>query len=208
MNRQKDRREAKMKKAAFFLLFAGSIAVSAEAATTIPCVATGVSSPVTVTAPGASAARLYFRKSGTPNFYYVDLKPGLAGFWGMLPRPEKGTSVEYAAEITGAGGATARETAAVVSQTPGCSPALNPDESRLADNLVVGQTTAGDKVPPGFECKGIVSVITPENKLESNSCSNALPYFIGGAAAVAAGVLIYDNNHGHGHGHHVSQSTP
>lgn len=195
-----------MKKVTVLVLFAGLTAVSIEAATTIPCLAPGVNSPVTVTAPGASAARLYFRKSGTASFYYVDLKQGPAGFWGVLPRPEKGTSIEHAAEITGAGGAKTRESTAVVSQTPGCSPALNPDESRLAENLVVGQTAAGDNVPPGFECKGIVSVITPDNRLKSNSCFNPVPYYIGGAAAVAAGVIVYDHNHGHIH--HVSQSTP
>jgi hypothetical protein len=188
-------------------VLSGLACLSVEAATTIPCLVPGANSAVTVTAPGATAARLYFRKSGTPNFYYLELRSAPTGFWGVLPKPDQGTSVEYAAETTTAGGTPAREEAAVLAPAAGCGPVLDAEQSKLANNLVVGQTAPSDNVPPGFECQGIVSVITPDNKLESNSCTNPLPYYVvGGAALVAGGVIIYDNNHRNNH--HASQFRP
>jgi hypothetical protein len=174
----------------------------------VPCVAPDVNSPVLVNA-GPPAARIYFRATGTPSYYYVNLKPAAAGFSGVLPRPLKGTSVEYQIETADASGARMRGASTVLGATSGCAPALDAMQSQMASNLIVGQTADTANVPPGFDCKGIVSVITPGDELKSNSCPRSpLGYYIGGAAAVAAGVMIYDHNHGNQRHHPPSPSTP
>jgi hypothetical protein len=167
----------------------------------IPCIAPHVNSAVAVSEAGAVSARIYFRKQGTANWHFIDLKSGPSGFYGVLPRPEQGTAIDYQVETTDASGSKKKGPEMGVSPSPSCQPVLSPEETNLASNLVVGKTAdEASDVPVGFECFGIVGALNSAGELGPVICKKRgilLPVMIGaGAAVVGGGILIYDNNRG------------
>ncbi len=174
----------------------------------VPCIAPHVNSPVAVSEPGAASGLVYFRKQGTTEWYFIDLKSGPSGFYAVLPRPEEGTVVEYQVETTAASGNKRKGPATGVSPSPSCTPTLSPEQTSLASNLVVGKTVdATPDVPAGFECSGIVGALTTSGELRTVTCKKGgilLPVVIIGSAALGGGAyLIYKNNH-----REVSKSRP
>jgi hypothetical protein len=165
----------------------------------IPCIAPHVNSAVAVSEAGAVSARIYFRKQGTANWHFIDLKSGPSGFYGVLPRPEQGTAIDYQVETTDASGSRKKGPETAISPSPSCQPVLSPEETNLASNLVVGKTAdEASDVPVGFECFGIVGALNSAGELRPVICKKRgilLPV-IGAAAVVGGGILIYDNNRG------------
>ena len=140
------------------------------------------SSPIT-------QARVYFhsaaRKTGD---YYLEMRQGEAGnYWAFLPYPvSETTAVQYRIVARNADGPeTATETYTVPTASS-CQLTLTGEETRYANNLVVGFTSdAQPAVPDGFRCKGIVSKITAAGELKPcEECRDVLG--AGGAAAGAA----------------------
>lgn len=118
-------------------------------------------------APG-QMPRLYFRWRGQTDFYWVamEAEPGRR-FWGIPAKPEKrNTEVEYyVALVDPAGRVGTRSEAKVVKVTRDCDLRLTPKERGIAENLIVGETTAeqqGEKVV-GFLCKGVIARINSES---------------------------------------------
>ena len=193
MMRKKSRPSSRV----FLVLLVLLMASPSWGADVVPCIAPHVNSAVAVSEAGAVSARVYFRKQGTANWHFIDLKSGPSGFYGVLPRPEEGTAIDYQVETTDASGGKKKGPEAGVSPSPSCQPALSPEETNLASNLVVGKTAdAASDVPAGFECVGIVGALNPAGELRPVTCKKRgilLPVIIGTAAA-GAGVLIYENN--------------
>jgi hypothetical protein len=146
----------------------------------------------------ATSVRVYYHAVGTPEEYYEEMRlnPG-GGYWEMLPIPKGDTKgIIYRIQETDADGKVLSSLEAPVPVTNTC-PLVVPtsDESKFANNLVIGQTA--DKqttVPPGFKCDGIVSKITVAGDLKSNDECRKYPagLLIGAAALglVGAGVAV------------------
>jgi len=192
------RRTSNLSSRVFPVLLVLLMASPSWGADAIPCIAPQVNSVVAVSEAGAVSARIYFRKQGTPIWHFIDLKSG-SGFYGVLPRPEQGTAIDYQVETTDANGSRKKGPEIGVSPSPSCQPALSPEETNLALNLIVGKTAdEASDVPAGFECFGIVGALNPAGELRPVTCKKRgilLPVIIGTTAA-GGGILIYENNRG------------
>jgi hypothetical protein len=102
-------------------------------------------------------ARVYFRATGTPNWYYVDMKPEAPCHSGYLPRPKKSTGkIDYYVEAV--------DKSFVQSRTPEFSPEIvgNATECKKKAapgvpnaNVIVGAAPGAPIVPFGFAGAGI-----------------------------------------------------
>lgn len=144
-------------------------------------------------AKAAGGVRVYFHKAGaTSGDYFIQLTAGEGDeFVGVLPAVSAGTdAVEY---HVAALDADAKETAlvsATASVTDTCAATLTSDEEKLAKNVVVGETVAGQpEQPEGFACKGVVGVITASGELKQNDqCRKGGGAFLT-VGALGAGIL-------------------
>ena len=142
--------------------------------TTISCASPAA--PVRVTAripaPGASA-RVYFKARGEQDEYYVDMRRSTTDdtMWAFIPAPMTTTpSFTYrivAMDVAGVQVATPLSTATVTASCPAQSwPA---EQQRVASNMIIGLTLPDQSsVPPGFQCRGVVSYITSMGELLPN----------------------------------------
>ena len=132
------------------------------------CVPIAGNARVTAVWKGAgqvTAARVYFRASGTKDESFLELRRASdsSGFWAVLPVPGEGVeAIRYRLVLKDADG---REAVAgpVDALVTGSCPvvALSQDERAYAKNLVIGQTGASQSaVPGGFSCAGMVAVIS------------------------------------------------
>ncbi len=161
---------------------------------------------------GWSSVRVYFRKNGSPDFYYLELRSdGLGRFWGALPRPEDGTrmvDLQFAAKD--GDGVETRSPLQMVNVTSTCPSTLSPEQERFAHNLVVGETvnTQSGAVLTGWQCNGVVSRINVNGQLRPDATCHAvviaalakgadrilLPAAILGGAA-AGGLIVHAREH-------------
>jgi hypothetical protein len=118
---------------------------------------------------------VWFRAEGEGDEYYTLMRPSSANpdlYWGYLPIPLAGETdfVEYVIEATDASGAKLRSEVYRVDVSESCQvDELTDEEKRIAQNLVVGLTRAGQvQIPPGFRCAGIVSTLTASGDLMPN----------------------------------------
>lgn len=196
MMRQTLRRSSRV----FPVLLALLMASPSWGADVTSCIAPHVNSAVAVSEAGAVSSRIFFRKQGTANWHFIDLKSGPSGFYGVLPRPEQGTAIDYQVETTDASGSKKKGPEMGVSPSPSCQPVLSPEETNLASNLIVGKTAdEASDVPAGFECFGIVGALNTAGELRPVNCKKGgIPLLVigAGAAVVGGGILIYDNNRG------------
>jgi hypothetical protein len=124
---------------------------------------------------GWSSVRTYFRKSGSPDFYYVELRSaGQGKYWAALPRPEESTvTVEVQMAVRDAEGKESRTPIQNVPVTTSCSWSLSPEQYGFAQNLVVGETSPSQtgQVIAGFLCDGVISRIDASGNLKPDeSC--------------------------------------
>lgn len=196
MMRQTLRRSSRV----FPVLLALLMASPSWGADVTSCIAPHVNSAVAVSEAGVVSSRIFFRKQGTASWHFIDLKSGPSGFYGVLPRPEQGTAIDYQVETTDASGSKKKGPEMGVSPSPSCQPALSPDETNLASNLIVGKTAdETSDVPAGFECFGIVGALNTAGELRPVNCKKRdiiWPAVIGAAAIVGGGIISYQNNPG------------
>ena len=181
-----------------------SMAICAQAEV-VPCIGPGVNSPVGVPAANATSAGIFFRSQGTPAWYSVELKPEAGGFYGVLPRPEEGTVVEYQIETTDAAGKKVRTDTTRLAASS-CKPTLTPEQKTMASNLVIGKPTDdAPDFPPGFSCTGIIGDLSPSGGLKPTVCNRKKPvpvalYAVGGVVLAGGGYALYR--------HYASASKP
>jgi hypothetical protein len=108
--------------------------------------------------------RVYFRwrNHGTTEFYWVSLEAEPDGtYWAVLPRPEeRNTEVEYYMSVVDAAGREKARSAGENRRVPvrkDCTVRLNERQQGVAENLIVGETSAQQFRKPvfGFLCPGV-----------------------------------------------------
>lgn len=134
---------------------------------------------------GWSSVRTYFRKLGTSDFYFLEMRSAGNGlYWCVLPKPEATTkAVELYIAAKDDQGKEVRSDATKVDVTTPCQVTLTPEQASLARSLVVGETSPNQqgREVVGFSCDGIISRLTAAGKLVADEfCRKA------GAEKVAA----------------------
>lgn len=159
------------------------------------CIPTTANALVTaqVTPAGAEHVRVYFKRHGEKDYYFVEMRAGQAqGFWGVLPKPECGT--KQVDMYVAAGEMKSEErTVDVRADKNSCGVTLTAEQSQYAQNLVIGETVPGqkDKAVLGFCCQGIVArlegngPVRPDQVCRDQKMAKA-PCTCGPAAIVAA----------------------
>ena len=193
-----ERRIGRVATAAIVLLL---IAVAAHAAppvmspSILTCVSSSGNTVVSLSLKpetGWSSVRVYFRRAGLPDFYYLELRSdGRGNYWAALPRPDQGTrSAEVQFAVKDAEGAETRSALQKVDVTSTCTVALSSDQERFARNLVVGETVMSQsgQVLNGWECTGVVSRINVDGQLRPDSTCRAV--ILAAAAVPVEQVLV------------------
>lgn len=112
---------------------------------------------------GWASVRTYFRAAGKPDYYFLEMRAlGQGKYFTVIPKPKSETKgVDMRIEVRDADGTAAKSADATVQVTKGCSATLNAEQTKLAQNLVAGETIQNqkDKEVLGFECEGVVSRI-------------------------------------------------
>lgn len=136
---------------------------------------------------GWSSVRTYFRKTGSPEFYYVEMRSaGRGKYWAALPRPEETTTtVEVQMAVRDAEGKESRTPIQKVPVTTSCSLSLSPEQYGFAQNLVVGETSPGQtgQVVAGFLCDGVISRIDASGNLKPDESCRRIEMLQAAAAA-------------------------
>lgn len=136
---------------------------------------------------GWSSVRTYFRKAGSPDFYYVEMRSaGWGKYWAALPRPEETTTtVEVQMAVRDAEGKESRTPIQGVPVTTSCSLSLSPEEYGFAQNLVVGETSPSQtgQVVAGFLCDGVISRIDANGNLKPDESCRRIEMLQAAAAA-------------------------
>jgi len=148
-----------------------------------------------------SSVRLYFRRAGATDYYYMEMRSaGDGAYWAAMPLLAKETAtIEYYVAVRDGEG---RESAVPMEQgtvDPSCSIQLSEEQLRYGQNLVVGETSALQRnaAIDGFQCPGVISRILSTGELVPDEyCRNALiaddddkiliPLLILGAGGVVA----------------------
>ena len=204
--------------AAFLLLVAAAVDAAPPVMTpaAINCISRGGNTLVSLflkPETGWSSVRVYFRRTGLPDFYYIELRSdGGGNYWGTLPRPENGTkSADIQFAVKDAEGVETRSNLEMVDVTASCSGTLSSEQERFAHNLVVGETVMAQtgQALDGWQCTGVVSRINTDGQLRPDATCRAvallaaattastrvvLPLALAGGA-VAGGVIIYEREH-------------
>lgn len=119
---------------------------------------------------GWSSVRLYFRKTGSQDFYFLEMRSAGKGvYWAALPRPEDATTaVELQLSVKDGEGEEDRAPMQKVPVVSPCRTVLTKEESTYAQNLVVGETMPSQAglVVSGFVCEGIISRINASGRLQ------------------------------------------
>jgi hypothetical protein len=154
---------------------------------------------VATVAPNLTSPRVFFRANGERTEYFVDMRKGNgANEWvGILPMTEPSTkTVTYRVAAMDSNKTWVVSAPVVLNTKSSCAglAALSADERQLANNIVLGLTTAGQsEVPPGFSCRGITSIFDYDCRLRgADGCRRLLAQGLTGvpatgAAAAAAG---------------------
>ena len=179
-----------------------------------------------------ASVRVYFHSDAYKDDYFLEMRRGAGDrFFAVLPWVDTGITkaVSYRIVVKSADGTTSSTESATVPVSGSCMTSLSDDEKRYGSNLVVGLTNSGQpSVPQGFQCKGIVSVITANGEMKSHEDCRKLLAAAGagtGAAVAAGGIptgvyigagvvaavgagLIISNNTGGGGKAPVSSARP
>jgi hypothetical protein len=136
-------------------------------------------------------ARLYFRASNTPNWYYVEMAPQAAAWRGTIlkPRPDL-ERIDYYIEVTDRSFGLARtaEYAPRVARSKGeCGPDdLLATLLPRAEVVVKGVAAAAPALPAGFAAQGLVSTVAGAAVVGA-AAGGVSAAVIAGGVAVAGG---------------------
>ncbi|MGD1149234.1 MAG: hypothetical protein ABR961_14930 [Thermoanaerobaculaceae bacterium] len=141
---------------------------------------------------GWSSVRVYFRKTGSPDFYYLELRSdGMGNYWGTLPRPDAGTrSADIQFAVKDGEGVETQSPLQTVSVTSTCTTSLSPEQERFAHNLVIGETVISQAgaMLAGWQCNGVVSRINVNGQLRPDATCRAV--LIAAAAGATERILL------------------
>jgi hypothetical protein len=138
--------------------------------------------------------RVYFRASGTPHWYFVDMVAETGTFWAALPKPKTQTAgVDYYIEATDRDQGVARTaefSARVVSGPEGCG-----RDALLAGTVAsavvkVGTAVGASALPPGFGSPGVVLLGTGATAAGGVSTTTLVLGAAGVGVGVAAAVVL------------------
>lgn len=145
-------------------------------------------------------ARVFFRSSAYPDFYYVDLTDLGNAFQAILPKasPETARVIYYieAVDRTFNSARTPESNAEVMQDSDECQ-RRDPKAASFNGNnpgIAVGSTTAGSPgIPPGFAADGIVRFISVAGVASGGGggigTGAVVAFSVGAAAAAGVGVL-------------------
>ena len=151
---------------------AGSAAKSA-----LSCISKSGNAKITTNVTGTpKSVRVYFKGEGAKSCgeYFVDMKPNdlnSADYSGLLPPPDATTTaVTYQVRIDyGNGKVVTQDVTTVPVKNECAAQSLTSKELKLAKNIVLGLTSAGQSTSPcGFRCTGVTSALMPNNVLQPN----------------------------------------
>ena len=117
---------------------------------------------------------LYFNAEGLSEDYWVAMRPSddnPGRYWGYIPVALQDVDfINYHIEAIDSSGRRAGTDMFKVEVRNGCeTPELTDEEKRIARNIVIGYTKAGQKpIPPGFRCGGIVALVNAQGELMPN----------------------------------------
>lgn len=150
-------------------------------------------------APEVARARVHFRATGTPSWYYVEMKPAEGVYAGVLPRPKKGTpGIDYYLEVTSRSfvNSRTREYTPQVVQGAACEKKMAATVAGVSSLLVSGPAGA-PVVPVGFSSASVAAAGTTTTAAGTGTATSsggggigAKGLLIGGAAAAAGGVAV------------------
>jgi hypothetical protein len=150
-------------------------------------------------ADGISRARVFFRASGTPAWYFVDMRPERDAFVGVLPKPLKSTkAVEYYVQAVDSSlreGRTADANARVAESAAGCPAGALAAGVLASASVVVSGAAGGAALPVGFSSVGllpggIAGAAAGGAGSGGGLSTGAILGIVGGAAVAAAGVVV------------------
>src|SRR5262245_7368183 len=132
-------------------------------------------------------ARLYFRATGTPAWYFVEMKRGPQLFEAVLPKPSKSTqTIDYYVDAVDAEFREARSAEfqpAVIAQGSSCPSPLPAAGALASASVAVGAAAGAPAVPAGFASAGVAVA-------GGGISAGVIAAVVGGGAAVAGGVAI------------------
>jgi hypothetical protein len=145
----------------------------------VPKRANSVVSLITNTEGTWASVRAYFRKTGTSDSYFVEMRNvGRGSYWAVLPRPEDATAaVDVFFAVMDVEGRETRTPPMTIPVISPCSTTLTTEQARYAQNLVVGETAKfqGGLSVLGFLCDGVISRIDVAGKLRpDDACRSTL----------------------------------
>jgi hypothetical protein len=120
--------------------------------------------------------RIYFRRSGYGDFYWVPARPTSDGrFWGVLPVPEPDNhqAEVYSAVVNAIGSPRAQTRVIQVPVQDDCRVQLHTAQEADSQHLTVGETSLGQKFRKvaWWQCEGIrVRVDVRGEKREDEAC--------------------------------------
>ena len=163
-------------------------AMNPSVPTCIPKDGNSVVSMVVNPETGWGSVRVYFRKAGSPDFYFLEMRSvGRGNYWAVLPRPEAGTTVaDLQFAVRDGEGKETRSAVQQVSVTSNCPMSLSAEQETFARNLVVGETQVlqAGEVLQGWQCTGVVSRIGASGQMRyDDTCRSKVIAAAAGAAA-------------------------
>jgi hypothetical protein len=154
---------------------------------------------VTLTPPrGWASVRCYFRANAAGPFYFVEMRASGEG---------RSVAVELYIAAKDAEGKELRTANVLVEPRTPCELSLDQEQERMAQTLVVGETSQEQRGKPvvGFLCDGIISRVTWENKLVADEvCRKAatkaaesrkkvlVPLVLAGAGGGAVAIIRHE----------------
>lgn len=162
---------------AFTVLFAGGAlagppSFTVKAPSCIPEDENAAVIAVIEPATGWGSVRTYFRRAGTADYYFLEMRTGDGGqYWAVLPKPDNGTTaVELFIAVKNADGEESRSALQKIAVTSKCKITPTLAELSFAHNLVVGETVVAQKGGGvlGFLCEGIISRIDYAGELRTD----------------------------------------
>ncbi len=136
---------------------------------------------------GWSSVRTYFRKTGSPDYYFVEMRSaGRGKYWAALPRPEESTAtLDVQMAVRDVEGKESRSPVQKLPVTTSCSLSLSPEQVGFAQNLVVGETSPSQtgQVVVGFLCDGVISRIDASGNLKPDESCRRMEMLAAAAAA-------------------------
>jgi hypothetical protein len=166
--------------------------LTASPPTCLPAGRNGVVSATLAPETGWASVRLYFRKAGEADAYFLEMRSeGEGSYWAAVPQSAAGTSdVELRVVARSAEGAELAADPVVVPVFGDCIANLTPAQADYAGNLVVGETAPAQASAAviGFECDGIVSRLGADGSLRSDEfCRDVMMASAAAEAGVAGG---------------------